>query len=100
MVGLAAIAFALLVPVAIFIRAARVPRYETRPDPQQFPGTSGGQDVEHLVEELLGRMSLTEKLNQLSGDLPLARFGLRYANLSCQPTSVSSSSQQLGLRPS
>jgi len=65
--------------VALLVSAIRYPRYDIRADPGLFPEVTSPADAEQIAEQLLAKMSLREKLDQLSGDIPLQRFGLRYA---------------------
>jgi len=68
-----------LVAAGLVVAAIRYPRYETRADPTRFPEVHSSADAHRLADQLIAQMSLPEKLQQLSGDLPLRRFGLRYA---------------------
>jgi len=64
---------------ALLVSAIRYPRFDIRADPGRFPEVTGSADAERVADQLLAQMSLREKLDQLSGDIPLRRFGLRYA---------------------
>jgi len=71
--------FLVLVVVALLVAAICYPRFAPRADAGRFPAVSCAADAEALAAQLLAQMSLREKLDQLSGDVPLRRFGLRYA---------------------
>ena len=61
------------------VAAIRYPRFEARGSTERLGQLSSAQEAQALAGRLIAQMSLREKLDQLSGDIPLARFGLRYA---------------------
>jgi beta-glucosidase len=76
----ALVVLVLVVTVLVLVVAAiRYPRFEVRAQARRFPPVRSEADAERLASQLLSEMSLGEKLDQLSGDLPLRRFGLRFA---------------------
>ena len=79
MVVLAAVALLGAVFGVLLFKAIRYRRYEVRADPARFPSVETQADALALADDLLGRMTLREKLDQLSGDIPFLRFGFRYA---------------------
>ncbi|MCX4244951.1 beta-glucosidase [Paraliomyxa miuraensis] len=67
------------ITVGVLVDAARVRRRSLRPDPRRFPPIDDEAEIDEVVERLLARMSVDDKLEQLSGDTGLPRFVWQYA---------------------
>lgn len=65
--------------VGVAVELARVPRHELRPDPRRFPVPRDDAELDEVIGRLLERMSVDDKLEQLSGDTGLPRFVWQYA---------------------
>lgn len=62
------------IAVGVAIDAARVRRYSTSLDPHRFPHPVDDAELDARIGRLIERMSVDEKLEQLSGDTDLPRF--------------------------
>ncbi|MEE2828274.1 MAG: glycoside hydrolase family 3 C-terminal domain-containing protein [Myxococcota bacterium] len=65
--------------LVLVVAAIRYPRFEARAPARRFPPVRSEEDAQRLASQLLSEMSFWEKLDQLSGDIPLRRFCLRFA---------------------
>lgn len=78
-VGRALLRAAAGITVGVLVDAARVRRQALHPDPRRFPVARDDAELDAVIERLLARMSVDEKLEQLSGDTGLPRFVWQYA---------------------
>ena len=72
------VAVMIAVVLVILWRALVYRTFDPRADPDAFAAFDQGRELDALVEDLLGRMSVREKLGQLRGDIATLRFSMRY----------------------